>query len=231
MSQSHALSDDQVAGELRKMTAFIKQEALEKGREIQLKADEEFAIEKSKLVRQETAAIDTQYEKKFKQAAMSQQIIRSTLANRTRLRVLSSRQELLDDLFQQARGQISGIASKDAKKYQAVLKSLILEGLYALNEANVVVRARNKDKDAVKKAFGEAEKDFKNAVGKDVKVSLDEQESLPNDNAGGVVIIGGNGKIEINNTFEERLRLLEIDALPVVRETLFGKNVNRRFHD
>lgn len=49
--------------------------------------------------------------------------------------------------------------------------------------------------------------------------------------AGGVVIVGGQGKIEINNTFEERLRLLEIDALPVVRETLFGKNVNRRFHD
>ncbi|KAL4904720.1 hypothetical protein BDW74DRAFT_154449 [Aspergillus multicolor] len=231
MSQSHALSDDQVAGELRKMTAFIRQEALEKGREIQLKADEEFAIEKSKLVRQETAAIDTQYEKKFKQAAMSQQITRSTLANRTRLRVLGARQELLDELFQEARGQISGIAAKDAKKYQEVLKALILEGLYALNESNVDVRARKKDKDAVKKAIGEAEKEFKNAVGREVKVNLDEEEPISDDNAGGVSIIGGKGKIEINNTFEERLRLLEVDALPAVRETLFGKNTNRRFYD
>jgi len=49
--------------------------------------------------------------------------------------------------------------------------------------------------------------------------------------AGGVVIVGGGGKIDINNTFEERLRLLEIDALPTVRETLFGKNVNRKFFD
>lgn len=163
------------------MTAFIRQEALEKAREIQLKADEEFAIEKSKLVRQETAAIDTQYEKKFKQAAMSQQITRSTLANRTRLRVLSARQELLDDLFQEARGQISGIAAKDAKKYQEVLKALILEGAYALNEPNVDVRARKKDKDAVKKAIGEAEKDFKVAVGKEVKINLDEEEPLPDD--------------------------------------------------
>ncbi|KAL4805804.1 ATPase, V1/A1 complex, subunit E [Aspergillus unguis] len=231
MSQGHALSDDQVAGELRKMTAFIRQEALEKGREIQLKADEEFAIEKSKLVRQETAAIDTQYEKKFKQAAMSQQITRSTLANRTRLRVLSARQDLLDELFQEARGKISSIAAKDAKKYQAVLKALVLEGLYALNEANVDVIARKKDNDAVKKAITEAEKEFKDTVGKEVKVNLNEDEPLPDDTAGGVVIVGGSGKIEINNTFEERLRLLEIDALPVVRETLFGKNVNRRFHD
>ncbi|KKK13154.1 hypothetical protein P175DRAFT_0503761 [Aspergillus ochraceoroseus IBT 24754] len=231
MSQTHALSDDQVAGELRKMTAFIRQEALEKAREIQLKADEEFAIEKSKLVRQETAAIDTLYEKKFKQASMSQQITRSTLANRTRLRVLSARQELLDELFQEARGQISGIATKDAKKYESVLKALILEGLYALNEDKVEIRAKKSDYDAIKKVVGEAEKEFKENVGKDVSVSLDEEEPLSEDCAGGVVVIGGQGKIEINNTFEERLRLLEIDALPAVRETLFGKNTNRKFHD
>ena len=48
---------------------------------------------------------------------------------------------------------------------------------------------------------------------------------------GGVVVVGGMGKIEINNTFEERLRLLEIDALPMVRERLFGKNQNRKFVD
>ncbi|KAB8072520.1 ATPase, V1/A1 complex, subunit E [Aspergillus leporis] len=231
MSQGHALSDDQVAGELRKMTAFIRQEALEKAREIELKADEEFAIEKSKLVRQETAAIDTLYEKKFKQAAMSQQITRSTLSNRTRLRVLSSRQELLDDLFQQARDKISGIASKDAKKYETVLKGLILEGLYAFNEDKVAIRVREKDNGAAKKAIEEAQKEFKENVGKEVTVDVDETEPLPEGSAGGVVILGGQGKIEINNTFEERLRLLEIDALPAVRETLFGKNVNRKFYD
>ncbi|PLB49169.1 vacuolar ATP synthase subunit E [Aspergillus steynii IBT 23096] len=231
MSQTHALSDDQVAGELRKMTAFIRQEALEKAREIQLKADEEFAIEKSKLVRQETAAIDTLYEKKFKQAAMSQQITRSTLANKTRLRVLSARQELLDELFQQARERISGVAAQDADKYQTVLKGLILEGLYALNEDKVGVEARKEDFDAVKKAIEEAEKEFKEVVGKDVTVELDEEEPLPEGLAGGVVVLGCQGKIEINNTFEERLRLLEIEALPAVRETLFGKNVNRRFYD
>ena len=49
--------------------------------------------------------------------------------------------------------------------------------------------------------------------------------------SGGVSIVGGNGKIDINNTLDERLRLLESDALPMVRESLFGKNENRRFHD
>ena len=49
--------------------------------------------------------------------------------------------------------------------------------------------------------------------------------------AGGVSVVGGGGKIDINNTLEERLRLLENDALPMVRQSLFGKNQNRRFYD
>ena len=44
-------------------------------------------------------------------------------------------------------------------------------------------------------------------------------------------IAGFGGKIDINNTFEERLRLLETDALPSIRLTLFGENKNRKFHD
>ena len=49
--------------------------------------------------------------------------------------------------------------------------------------------------------------------------------------SGGVVILNGTGKIDINNTFEERLKLLETDALPSVRATLFGENQNRKFRD
>ncbi|KAK5140871.1 V-ATPase V1 sector subunit E [Rachicladosporium monterosium] len=154
MSQPHALSDDQVTTELRKMTAFIRQEALEKAREIHLKADEEFSIEQSKLVRQETSRIDTEYAKKTKSAGMSQQITRSTLANKVRLRVLGAKQELLDGLFE------------DAGK-----------------------------------------------------------------GAGGLIILNTTGKIDINNTFDERLELLSVDALPSVRTTLFGENKNRKFKD
>merc|ERR1712093_955921 len=123
MSQSHALSDDQVGQELKKMTAFIKQEAMEKGREIEIKADEEFAI-------------------------------------KTRLKGLSARQELLDAIFEAAQKKL-GDQTKDKGKYQTVLKGLLLEGLYALNEEKLVVRARKADKDVVGKAIKDAEKEYK----------------------------------------------------------------------
>ncbi|PQE33855.1 V-type proton ATPase subunit E protein [Rutstroemia sp. NJR-2017a WRK4] len=241
---SHALSDDQ---ELKKMTAFIKQEAMEKGREIELKANDmsttnppsppqpnppsqEFAIEKSKLVRQETSAIDTQYEKKFKQAKMSQQITQSTLANKTRLKVLSARQELLDDIFEQAQKRL-GEAANDKGKYQEILKNLMLEGFYALNEPNVQVRGRKQDYDVIKRAIDDAQREYKEKLSKDITASIDEGSPLPDESAGGLSIVGGGGKIDINNTFEERLKLLQDSALPAVRTALFGPNENRKFYD
>lgn len=160
------------------MTAFIRQEASEKAREIEIKADEEFAIEKSKLVRQETDSIDATYEKKFKQATMSQQITRSTVANKTRLKVLAARQELLDDIFEGARSKLADGASKDKAKYAGALKGLILEGMYAMNEPEVVVRARKADFDAVKKAIEEASKEHKQKTGKECKAKVDEKNPV-----------------------------------------------------
>lgn len=160
------------------MTAFIKQEAMEKAREIEIKADEEFAIEKSKLVRQETSAIDSQYEKKFKQAQMSQQITKSTLANKTRLKVLTARQELLDKIFEDAQKKLAE-GTKDKSKYTDALKNLILEGLYALNEDKVQVRGRKADNDLIKKAIENAQKEYKENLKKETTVSIDESNPLP----------------------------------------------------
>ena len=183
------------------MTAFIRQEALEKAREIHLKADEEFSIEKSKLVRQETQRIDAEYEKKHTQAGMSQQITASTLANRQRLRVLSSKQQLLDGLFEDAGKKLAetvgsgsggnGGGSKKGKKngngggnggfdYESVLKGLVLEGLYALVESKVSVRCRKKDVEVVKKAAESAKKEYAEKLkGREVEITVDEKENLP----------------------------------------------------
>jgi len=48
---------------------------------------------------------------------------------------------------------------------------------------------------------------------------------------GGITISGTGGRIAVNNTFEERLRLLQRDALPAIRVILFGDNKNRKFRD
>lgn len=162
------------------MVAFIKQEAVEKAREIEIKADEEFNIEKSKLVRHETAAIDALYEKKLKNAELSQQKARSTVTNKTRLQILSARQQLLVDIFEQARNKLATI-DQDQEKYKELLKNLILEGLYALNESNIQIQGRKKDFDLLKVEIENAAKEYKETSGDEVTVTLDEQYTLPED--------------------------------------------------
>jgi vacuolar-type H+-ATPase subunit E/Vma4 len=39
---------------------------------------------------------------------------------------------------------------------------------------------------------------------------------------GGVVVLGHGGRIEFDNTLEERLKLLETQSLPKIRATIFG---------
>lgn len=159
------------------MTAFIKQEAMEKAREIEIKADEEFAIEKSKLVREETSTIDASYEKKFKAASMSQQITRSTVSNKTRLKVLSARQEILDSIFEAAQSKL-GEATQDESKYEEILKNLMLEGFYALNEKKVQIRVREADKELAQRAIEDAKAEYKKNVNKDIEVTIDENQYL-----------------------------------------------------
>lgn len=227
---ARALSDAQVEGELKKMVAFINQEAVEKAREIEIKANEESAIEKSKLVRQETAAIDAQYERKFKQAELSQQIARSTVTNKTRLKILAARQQLLDEIFEKAREKLTDV-SKDEEKYTTILKNLILEGLYALGESKIQVRVRQKDTKLLGKATEQATQEYKEASGAGVSITVDEDGFLPEYSHGGIFIVGSSGKITINNTLEERLRIIQADCLPVVRGSVFGENPNRKFYD
>ncbi len=65
---SRAFTDDEASREMKKMVTFILQEANEKAKEIRIKADEEFNIEKAKLVRQETVMIESNYSKRLNQA-------------------------------------------------------------------------------------------------------------------------------------------------------------------
>ncbi|KAL4259245.1 V-ATPase E subunit family protein [Pleurotus pulmonarius] len=224
---SRPMNDDEVLSEMNKMVAFIKQEALEKAREIRVKADEEFAIEKAKLVKQEQQAIDALYDKKLKGVDVSQKIAQSTLTNRSRLKLLHRREEHLQDLFDSARSQISTLAS-DKGRYVQFLEGIIVQGFLQLMESEVTIETRKKDAEEVTQAAEAAAATYKDLSGKDIKFDV---SGVLNDNgAGGIRLINASGRITIDNTLDERLRLLEDRMLPEIRRDLFGANENRKFY-
>ncbi|KAK1231383.1 V-ATPase V1 sector subunit E [Marasmius sp. AFHP31] len=224
---SRPLNDDEVLTELNKMVAFIKQEALEKAREIKVKADEEFAIEKAKLVKQEQQAIDGQYEKKLKGAEISQKIAQSTSTNKSRLKLLHRREEHLQELFSAARDEVLKL-SEDDSRYVQFLEGVIVQGYLQILESSMVVHSRQKDVDLVKQAAESASNSYQEISGREVKFTV--EGSLSDDVAGGVKLVSGSGRITLDNTLDERLRLLEDRMLPEIRNDLFGANENRKFY-
>lgn len=212
------------------MKAFIEKEAQEKAKEIKLKADEEYEIEKASIVRSETAAIDSAYEQKLKKAALAQQITKSTIGNKTRLRVLTEKEKVLEQIFEEA-GKGLGKLLADKGSYKPVLEGLIEEGLYAIYEDKVTLRVREADVSVAKDAAETAAKKFAEKAKFDVDVTVDTETYLDASSAGGVVVVSKSGKIEVNNTLEERLKILSEEALPGVRLELFGPSASRKFFD
>ncbi|EIM20452.1 ATPase, V1/A1 complex, subunit E [Wallemia mellicola CBS 633.66] len=222
---SKPLDDEEVKQELNKMVSFIKQEAEEKARELRVKADEEYENEKAKIVAQEQHHLNAVYDKKFKQALVARKIAQSTQTNKARLRVLSSREEHLNSLFEEVKNKVDKLSESD--DYADILRRLIVQSMLKLMEGQVIIQARPKDEKVIESILDDAKNEFKEATGKDVDAQI--QTSLEDASAGGVKLNGFGGRISIDNTIEARLSLLEDRMLPEIRMDLFGQNPNRKF--
>lgn len=216
------MNQQQVTDEMNKMVAFIKQEALEKAREIKIKADEEFQIEKGNLVRTETTNIEQFFSKKTKQALINRKIQQSMSRNKLRLTVLEKHTEFLNELFQPV-----VLKSMTDAQYADLLPRLILESFYQLMEPSVVVACRQADIALVEQAIKVATKDYAAELGP-ISVVID-PKPLPDSSFGGVVVSCFDGRIKSTNTMDARLSLLADSMMPKVKTMLFGPSKTRKF--
>ncbi|XP_072123772.1 V-type proton ATPase subunit E 1-like [Mobula birostris] len=225
-----ALSDADVQKQIKHMMAFIEQEANEKAEEIDAKAEEEFNIEKGRLVQTQRLKIMEYYEKKEKQIEQQKKIQMSNLLNQARLKVLKARDDLISDLLNEARHRLSRVA-KDSTKYQSLLDGLVLQGFYQLLEPVVIIRCRKQDVEFVKTSISKNVPIYKKNVNKDIEIHIDPENFLPEDIAGGIEMYNSSRKIKVANTLESRLELIAQQMMPEIRVNLFGANQNRRFLD
>uniref|UniRef100_A0A8C5AX96 ATPase H+ transporting V1 subunit E1a n=1 Tax=Gadus morhua TaxID=8049 RepID=A0A8C5AX96_GADMO len=215
-----ALSDADVQKQIKHMMAFIEQEANEKAEEIDAKAEEEFNIEKGRLVQTQRVKIMEFYEKKEKQIEQHKKIQMSNLLNQSRLKVLKARDDMIvvSDLH-----ILNIICSKYPYLYP--------QGFYQLLEPKVTVRCRQQDVEMVQAAIDKDIIVYKDTVKSNIVVRIDQNRFLASDICGGVEVYNDNGKIKVANTLESRLDLMAQQMMPEVRKSLFGPNPNRKFLD
>ncbi|MCP9256943.1 V-type proton ATPase subunit E [Dirofilaria immitis] len=217
------LSDNDVQKQLRHMIAFIEQEAIEKAEEVDAKAEEEFNIEKGRLVQQQRTKILEYYEKREKQVELQRKIQSSNMLNQGRLKCLKAREDHLNKVLEEARLNLSRI-SGDSAKYPSILK-----GIIPSVGTRSCVTLSQKDEQSVQKLLPECLDELEQQWGERTKVKIDTAEYLPDESAGGVELSAKDGKIKVSSTLESRLELIAAQIIPQIRVALFGENPNRRF--
>ncbi|XP_029378542.1 V-type proton ATPase subunit E 1a isoform X3 [Echeneis naucrates] len=118
-----ALTDADVQKQIKHMMAFIEQEASEKVEEIDAKAEEEFNIEKGRLVQTQRVKIMEHYEKKEKQIEQHKKIQMSNLMNQARLKVLKARDDMIMGFYQLLEPKVTiRCRQQDVEMVQAAVK-------------------------------------------------------------------------------------------------------------
>jgi len=224
------MTDADVQKQIKHMMAFIEQEANEKAEEIDAKAEEEFNIEKGRLVQQQRLKIMEFYERKEKQVELQKKIQSSNMLNQARLKSLKARDDHVSSVLEEAKGRLSSIVG-DKNRYSAILQALLTQGLCQLLETEVFIRCRQADQQLVEGVIPAAVAEYKTKVGKDCKVKLDTENWLNKDITGGLEVLAMKGKIKVDNTLEARLEMISQQILPSIRGALFGSNPNRKFND
>jgi len=219
------MDPSQVDQQIDQMVRFIQQEASEKASEIKLKADEEFNIEKLRMVEAEKQKIRQEYERKEKQVEVQKRIAQSNEIRYSRLKCLKARDDAMQAVLAEAAAKLPGVVSGGS--YAKLLEALILEALVTLADTKVSVKGVKGQGAATQKALVPATNQYKEWATKNkdaafvsaIDIAFD---STPLDSGvGGVAVIGFGGKIELTNTLQSRLALAYETRLPSLRGTLF----------
>nr|CAG4652230.1 EOG090X0F8Y [Triops cancriformis] len=185
-----ALNDIDVQKQIKQMMGFIEQEANEKVEEIDAKAEEEFNIEKGRLVQQQRLKIMEFFERKEKQVELQKKIQSSNMLNAARLQVLKAQEEHVKRVLDEAKSRLVQVTS-NPQKYGEILQALVIQALFRLMETNIVVRCRAADVDIVRSLLPGCVAAYQEATKKNVNISLDSENFLPPNSLLSKIINGG----------------------------------------
>jgi len=221
------MNQEQVKKQLNNMEAFILKEAREKVNEINDRAEEEFTIEKARLVQAEKQRIKNEYERKKKQVEVKNKITFSNKLNQARLRKLKAREDIVLGLKDETKERLV-LLSRPGPEYRGLLKLLIVQGLLKLNEPKVSLRVREEDKGEVQAVMADSAKEFQAKAGKPVELVIDVHYLPPGPKggfgiscAGGVLLCAQDEAIVCDNTLDQRLGLAFDSLIPEIRRTIF----------
>jgi len=218
-----------VQQQLQNMVKFIQKEAKEKASEIEVKTEEEFTIEKARLVQTQKQKIAADFARREQQVQVDKKIAHSHEITRSRLEILRARERGVNRVLEQASKELEQLSKGSG--YKDLLVKLILQALQKLgDETEVLVQCREEDREIAAEAVDIA-RESREKAGAPVKLILDMKNYLPpsREKAGpktlttcsGGVVLSARGRIFCDNTLDVRLKYAYESLVPQIRKNLF----------
>jgi len=221
------MDDAEATKQIQQMVNFILNEAKETATTITNKANEDFNIEKLKLVQSMKEKCRTEVQKKIKTVSTKRAIERSTAINRARIKKIEARQQCIERATGDVASKLQEVTRSDVG-YKAILMDLMVQGALKLMEEEVTIRCRKADANVVKGLLDQAGAGFSKVVSnscgvkKSCRMTLD-STSLPANCLGGVIVCCNGGSITVDNTLDTRLKLVMQNDRPQLRKMLFPR--------
>lgn len=208
------------ARQIQSMIDFIEREAQEKAEELDSAAQEEYDVEKMRLVEAEKAKIRANLERKKKQVDVDRRVAGANYAKEQRLRVMEERARVMEKLHEQTKQRIMSMVANPST-YRQLLESLIHQSLLAIR-TDSVLRCRREDEPEVARMVKDLERWYQEKTGSSATIQTSKDFLDSTEAWGGVIVASTDGRIICNNTLSYRTRTCFDEQLPTVRYYLFN---------
>jgi len=221
--------------QIQQMINFIKQEAEEKANEIRTKTEHDFDLEKQMLVHNAKLKIKEEHKLKLKENEVKKRISRAAEIGQSRVKKMVARDQLLQEMLQDAKRQIASKAS-DAGEYKELVRKLTVQALIKIDDSVVEAHCRESDVKILESVLPAAVKDYQAIMKKECGTTVDPKVTVNQSNflapapsggdnlkscCGGIVLTALNGRVVCSNTLDARLDLVFEETKPDIRKQLF----------
>jgi len=220
------MADADTDRRIKQMVAFIRQEALDKAEEIEVRAKEECNVEVMKMTDREKAKMREEFKQQEKRIVVENKIKKQKVLDGYRMELLKAEDSKKAELRQMVVERFAKV-TKNSGTYKEFLKQAMIQAFLLIwDEDEVSVSCRKEDASVVKGLVSTALDEVKKRAKKETKTDLNMNavfNPTPIKCSGGIIASARGGKVICDNTLDARLNIVMRTELPMIRSRLFGK--------
>eukprot|EP00796_Vickermania_ingenoplastis_P008227 gene8227-5749_t len=212
------------ARHIQSMIDFIEREAQEKVEELEAAAQEEYDVEKMRVVETEKAKIRALTDKKKTQVDIDCRVSKANFSKTQRMRIMAERAKVMEELEEVTKkGILATIANPS--EYETLLRDLIRQSILAIR-TSVVVTCIKEDESVVNSLMKGLVDWYRSQRNEAITITVSKNYLDKEEVWGGVVVASADGRIVCNNTLAHRAKTCFEEQLPAVRYYLFNADVS-----